>query len=215
MMAEIEDLLATLSVGGAVATGITLVAARKWRLKVLALAIQYLVVVLLLTRTIRVELAAVKGLTGWLICAVFYVTERRVGRSEAPISPSSTRSGTRWYRGFLSAKGWFHLVAALLVSTVAYGAALHLPLSELPAETTLACYLLAGLGLLLVGLNDNPFDVGLGLLTTLTGVDLVYVSLEPSLAVAGLVGAVGFLVALATAYLRSAQAQAAGEGRTA
>jgi hypothetical protein len=210
---QFGDLLGTLSVGGLVATGAVLITARRWRLKVLALGLQYLLVVLLLTRVIRVELAAVKGLTGWLICAVFYVTERRVGGAQAA-APFS-RKDRPWYRELLSARGWFDLVAAILVSLLAYGVALRFPLPEVSTETTLACYLLAGLGLLLAALNENPFDVGLGLLTALAGFDLFYVGLEPSLAVAGLVGAVGFLIALATAYLRSAQAQWLSEGRAA
>jgi hypothetical protein len=211
-MGQIGDLLATLSLGSLVATGAILVVARKWRLKVLALAIQYLLVVLLLTRIIRVELAAVKGLTGWLICAVFYVTERRVGSPGPPVSSSRSRGDRPWRGEVLSAKGWFYLLSAVLVFVLAYGAALRLPLPEVPAEITLACYLLAGLGLLIVSLNENPFEVGLGLLTTLAGFDLFYVGLEPSLAVAGLVGAVGFMIALATAYLRSAQAAEGMEG---
>jgi hypothetical protein len=69
----------------------------------------------------------------------------------------------------------------------------------------LACYLLAGFGLLLIGLSEAPMQVGFGLLTFLSGFDLFYVALEPSLAVAGLLGAVSFLIALATAYLRVTQ----------
>ena len=57
--------------------------------------------------------------------------------------------------------------------------------------------MLAGLGLLQIGLNEMPMQVGFGLLTLLSGFDLFYVALEPSLAVAGLLSAVGFLIALA------------------
>ena len=145
-MGQIGDLLATLSIGGVVATGAILLVATRWRLKVLALGIQYLLVVLLLTRIIRVELAAVKGLIGWLICAVFYVTERRVGGPGPPVSSSRSRRDRPWHREVLSAKGWFYLLSAVLVSVLAYGAALRLPLPQVPAEITLAFYLLAGLG---------------------------------------------------------------------
>jgi hypothetical protein len=74
-----------------------------------------------------------------------------------------------------------------------------------PTDITLACYLLVGLGLLLIGLSEAPMQVGFGLLTFLSGFDLFYVALEPSLAVAGLLGAVSFLIALAMAYLRVSQ----------
>lgn len=210
-MVPFRDTLAVMTVGGLVATGIILMVATKWRLKVLALFIQYLLVVLLLTRIIRVELAAVKGLVGVLICAVFYMTERRVGSPEPPVKSRRSQREKPWHQEMLSAKGWFYLIAAVLVAIIAFGAALRLPLPVVPAEITLAFYMLAGLGLLLVGLNDNPFDVGLGLLTILSGFDLFYVGLEPSLALSGLVGALGFMIALATAYLRSAQVTAREE----
>ena len=48
-------------------------------------------------------------------------------------------------------------------------------------------------------------QVGFGLLTFLSGFDLFYVALEQSLAVAALLGAVSFLIALAAAYLRAAE----------
>jgi hypothetical protein len=57
-------------------------------------------------------------------------------------------------------------------------------------------------------------QVGIGLLTFLSGFDLFYVALEPSLAVAGLMGAVNLLVALAVAYLRVAEVTVAGEAGT-
>jgi len=96
----------------------------------------------------------------------------------------------------------------------AYTAVLRIPLPEVPGDITLACYLLASLGLLLIGLSEAPMQVGLGLLTFLSGFDLFYVALEPSLAVAGLLGAVSFLIALATAHLRVAQVTAGSEGKT-
>jgi hypothetical protein len=70
---------------------------------------------------------------------------------------------------------------------------------------------LAGLGVLLIGIGETPMQVGLGLLTFLSGFDLFYVALEPSLAVAGLLGGVSFLIALAAAYLRTVQAAGAAE----
>jgi len=88
----------------------------------------------------------------------------------------------------------------------AYTATLRFPLPEVSTDVTLACYLLAGLGLLLIGMSESPMQVGIGLLTFISGFDLFYVALEPSLAVAGLFGAVSFLIALASAYLRTAQA---------
>jgi len=213
-MPTLVDLLARVSAMPATAgiflTAGLLVVSRDWRLNVTALTVQYFFVVLLLTRLIRLEVAAVKGLTGWMICMVFYLTERRASELEQSSAAEGSTPRRRWV---ISARASFCLLAGLLVSVAAYVAALRIPLPEVPTDITLACYLLAGLGLLLIGLSEAPMQVGIGLLTFLSGFDLFYVALVPSLAVAGLLGAVSFLIALAAAYLRAAQVATAGEER--
>ena len=204
------------AVAGIFVTTMILVVSRDWRLNVMALTVQYFFVVLLLTRLIRLEVAAVKGLIGWMICMVFYLTERRASVFEEHSVPEhedeDAAASQRYRRWVMSARSSFCLLAGLLVSVAAYTATLRFPLPEVPTDITLACYLLAGLGLLLVGLSEAPMQVGFGLLTFLLGFDLFYVALEPSLAVAGLLGAVSFVIALATAYLRVAQIAASSEG---
>ncbi len=214
LLARVSFLAAGPAVAGVFVTAGLLVVSRDWRLNVIALTAQYFFVVLLLTWLIRLEVAAVKGLVGWMICMVFYLTERRASVLEQPSAAAGAAASQRRRRWVMSARASFCLLAGLLVSVAAYTAALRIPLPEVPTDITLACYLLAGLGLLLIGLSEAPMQVGLGLLTFLSGFDLFYVALEPSLAVAGLLGAVSFLIALATAYLRAAQIAAGGEGRT-
>ena len=213
LLARVSFLAAMPATVGIFVTAGLLVVSRDWRLNVTALILQYFFVVLLLTRLIRLEVAAVKGLTGWMICMVFYLTERRASLAERLEATNESARPSRWRRWIISARASFCLLVGLLVSVAAYTAALRIPLPEVPTDITLACYLLAGLGLLLIGLSEAPVQVGLGLLTFLSGFDLFYVALEPSLAVAGLLGAVSFLIALATAYLRAAQIATAGEVR--
>ena len=211
LLARVSFLAAMPATVGIFLTAGLLVVSRDWRLNVTALTVQYFFVVLLLTRLIRLEVAAVKGLTGWMICMVFYLTERRASELEQSSAAEGSAPRQRWV---ISARASFCLLAGLLVSVAAYVAALRIPLPEVPTDITLACYLLAGLGLLLIGLSEAPMQVGIGLLTFLSGFDLFYVALVPSLAVAGLLGAVSFLIALAAAYLRAAQVAAAGEEET-
>ncbi len=205
LLARVSFLAAMPAIAGVFLTAGLLVVSRDWRLNVTALAVQYFFVVLLLSRLIRLEVAAVKGLTGWMICMVFYLTERRASVLEHTVAVEGDVPLRRWRRWIMSARASFCLLAALLVSVAAYTAALRMPLPEVPTDITLACYLLVGLGLLLIGLSEAPMQVGFGLLTFLSGFDLFYVALEPSLAVAGLLGAVSFLIALAMAYLRVSQ----------
>lgn len=218
-MPTLADFLARVSflaampavVGIFITTGI-LVVSREWRLNVFALIVQYFFIVLLLTRVIRLEVAAVKGLIGWMICMVFYLTERRASELEQPPAGEDAKVSQRLNRWMMSARASFCLLAGLLISVAAYTAALRIPLPEVSPDITLACYQMGGMGLLLIGLSEAPVQVGFGLLTFLSGFDLFYVALEPSLAVTGLLGAVSFLIALSTAYLRAVQIVAGGGG---
>jgi len=217
LLARISFLAAMPAVAGILVTASLLVISREWRLNVMSLTLQYFFVVLLLTRLIRLEVAAVKGLIGWMVCMVLYLTERRVDMlrgQEASANSENEVASRRHRRWVMSARTSFCLLAGLMVSVAAYTAALRLPLPEVPRDISLACFLLAGLGLLLIGLSESPMQVGMGLLTFLSGFDLFYVALEPSLAVAGLLGAVSFLIALAAAYLRVAEVAAGSEERT-
>ena len=214
LLTRVSFLAAAPAVVGIFVTAGLLVVVREWRVNVLALTAQYFFVVLLLTQVIRLEVAAVKGLIGWLICMVFYLTERRASKLQQTDTSAETSPAVRWRWWVMSARASFSLLAVVLIAVAAYTAALRLPLPEsmISKDITLACYLLAGLGLLQIGLNEMPMQVGFGLLTFLSGFDLLYVALEPSLAVAGLLGVVSFLIALAAAYLRTAQATAGEAG---
>jgi hypothetical protein len=214
LVKSVSFLAAMPAVAGLLITAGILIVNRDWRVNVIALTVQYFFVVLLLTRQVFLEVAAVKGLIGWLICMVFYLTERRAGMLERSAEDKEEAApAQRWRRWMISAQASFHLLAVILIAVAAYVAALRIPLpeTEVPRDITLACYLLAGLGVLLIGIGESPMQVGLGLLTFLSGFDLFYVALEPSLAVAGLLGGVSFLIALAVAYLRTVQAVAAAE----
>jgi hypothetical protein len=65
----------------------------------------------------------------------------------------------------------------------------------------MAGYLLCGLGLLSLGLSEEPLRAGLSLLTLLSGFELLYVAVESSLAIVALLAVVDFAVALAVSYL--------------
>jgi len=197
-----------------------LVVSRDWRLNVFALAAQYFFLTLLMTQVVRVEMAAVKGLIGWVICLVFYLTEQQVQSMQRAAEEPEDASLEGWFGARLrlwrhegiSSQAAFSFLAAILVGVTIYAGAPALPLPQLPAALSMICYYMAGLGILLLGLSQDPLRVGVGLLTILSGFDLFYVALEPSLVVTGLLGSISFVVALGTAYLKAAQAVGDGEG---
>jgi len=208
-------LLTALPAGiGVVISATLLVVSRDWRLNVFALAAQYFFLTLSMTQVVRVEMAAVKGLIGWVICLVFYMTEQQAqssgqtGESAEDVALESW-FGARlrlWRHEGISAQAAFSFLAALLVGAAIYAGASAISLPELPTDLSLICYYLTAVGILLLGLSQDPLRVGVGLLTILSGFDLFYVALEPSLVVTGLVGSISFVVALGTAYLKAALA---------
>jgi hypothetical protein len=220
LLAQAVVLAALPSVLGVFLSAILLVVSRDWRLNTVALAAQYLFVALLMTQIIRVEMAAVKGLIGWVICLVFYLTEQqaqaraRAETSDEPLPFSNwfTARVEGWRREGISAQAAFSFLAAIFVGATAYASSSAVPLPQTSGALTLACYLLGGLGMLLLGLSQDPLRVGVGLLMLLSGFDLFYVGLEPSLLVTGFLGAISFVIALGTAYLRAAQTMSSGEG---
>ena len=103
----------------------------------------------------------------------------------------------------------FRVMATLMVVVVAtYIAAqpsLILPGLEALPTINAASYLLMALGLLTLGLTEEPINAGMGLLTLLIGFELFYAALEPALAVVALLAGVQFGIAFAVSYLAMLQ----------
>lgn len=97
----------------------------------------------------------------------------------------------------------FRAVASLIVLLTGFG--LHraglFALPEVSSEAALAGIWLIASGLVQAGLFARPLRVGLGLLTFLSGFEIYYSALEPSLAVAALLAGVNLGLALIVGYL--------------
>jgi hypothetical protein len=192
-----------------------IVVIKDWRASLLAMVIQYVIVGLLLMSEIRMELALIKTLVGTLLCLILYMTARHVrwGRSSPPMLREEEQhemtepAASEW---ILPTEFPFRFLAALLVMVVAYSGASAFPLPDVGEAINLAAYTLASLGLLAMGLTDEPLKAGLGLLTFVSAFELFYTVLEPSLIVVGMLGLSNFLIALAIAYLTVARAAPAG-----
>ena len=69
------------------------------------------------------------------------------------------------------------------------------------AVQTLGGMLLIGMGLLRLSFDVNPLPAILGLLTALSGFEILYAAVEPSALVAGLLAGITLGLALTSAYL--------------
>jgi hypothetical protein len=183
----------------------TIVLVRDWRLSLLALLVQYLVAGLILSRVVRPEIAVAKVLAGLLICPILYLSARQAGWSEIVGARFQARRLFSWRRTL----GWevfpaghiFRFLAVLLMILTAttLGRTYTLAGSQPPFATAVYWLILAGLLLLI--LTEEPLKAGQGMLTALTGFELVFTTLERSLLLMALWGAVNLLIALAIGYL--------------
>jgi hypothetical protein len=74
-------------------------------------------------------------------------------------------------------------------------------LPDLHAETIQGATFSLALGVLQLGLFIDPSGVGFGLLTLLSGFEIIYSALEPSLAVVALLSMIHLGVAIVVGYL--------------
>jgi hypothetical protein len=163
---------------------------RSWRMRVAALAIQYVGVFWLVALSWPVALASIKLVVGWMAAAI-------LGVSRIDQLPSDRR---RW------PTEWVFLGLALLLvflSVSSLGPSLEnwLP-SDNPAQPW-GALLLIGVGLVHLGVASRGLRVIVSLLTALSGFEILYAVVENSTLVAGLLAVVTLGIALVGAYLLS------------
>ena len=186
---------------GVLATSLLLIVGRDWRWSLLILSVQYVLAGWLLTGVLEPQVAVLKILVGVMICLVLYLTARQVQWN----SSSSDREQRSNPRARLVSSGLIFRLLVSLVAAVAiyqlYRRGINLPLLEMPSHIVLATISLAAMGLLALGLTEEPLRAGIGLLTVITGFELFYHSLEQGLTVIAFLVGIDFLIGIVTAYL--------------
>ena len=192
-------LVALLLAGG------VMVVVADWRAGVAALLVEYAAAAVLLTQLVVFEVAVVKLIAGLLVVAILTLTgwQLNFGRPATPgLSVWQLRFEVPTALPFRFMAVLMVVVSALYVASQP---GLILPgLDQAPAINT-ASYGLMALGLLNLGLTEEPMNAGLGLLTLLLGFQIFYAAVEPSLAVVALLAAVEFSLALAVSYMAALQ----------
>ena len=149
-----------------------------------------------------VQLAMAKVIAGGIAAAVLWMAQSGLPEQTADndaLSPNTAASAIRPHFS-----GWiFHLFAASIVGMVVISIAAAIPrwLPQLSDAQILGSLVLIGIGLLQLGLTSNPFWVILGLLTVLSGFEIVYAGVELSALVQGLLSGVNLGLGLVGAYL--------------
>jgi hypothetical protein len=172
-------------------SALALLLVQNWRWVLAALALQYFFAFLLITPSWPVELAAVKLVTGWIAAAILGLT--RLNTNEQPAEDKQ----------HLPASPVFLILSTALVLLVVLGVAPALAewARQLSIYQSWGGLLLIGLGLLQLGLSIRSLRSILGLLTLLSGFEILYAAVEESLLVAALLAFLNLGFALVGSYL--------------
>jgi hypothetical protein len=175
------------------------------RLALGLLFVQYVAVTVLAAQFIPLAIVAVKLAGGLIACSILGVTLARLPRVGGPQEV-----------GIVPAARSFRVISVLFVGVAGWGLSRGAWMGTLPLESNaaLGSALLMTLGLLQLGTSDSPFRVGLGILTILSGFEIAYASIEPSLAVLALLAMVHIGIALTVSYLILVVGRAKPDRRT-
>jgi hypothetical protein len=205
------------AVYGVLIAAVIILIAWDWRVTLLALSAQYLMVGFLFVDLLDPRLVTVKVLTGQFACLMLYLTARQVNWGRLPVDVTEeevdqlaherrVRVGRHLLPSTATFRTFLALMMILIVLTMSQRPGYLLP--AIPADLihlNMAIYALGGLGLLGMGLSSEPWQVGTSTLLFLTGFELYYSALEQSVAVLAMLAAVTLAVTLAIAYLTQAR----------
>ncbi len=189
-------------------TAFLLLIAEDWRVQIGLLAAQYLGVFLLVALEWPMGLAAVKLIAGLIAgmvmgMAMVSLPARKIDAGspaqpgwDAPGSKTSSKNRTGFGR-------LFFFFAATLVGMAIFSqvSLVTVWIPDIEPPQVWGGLILIGLGLLKLGFNLQPLAVTLGLLTVLSGFEIIYAALDATPLVAAMFGGVTLGLALVCAYL--------------
>lgn len=183
------------------AASLLLVERKAW--KIYILAIQYVIVAWLVLSSLPGESAVVKLVAGLISTAILYLGAGRSGFSSLESSNVENLPRGRFFR----------LTAVLLVVIGTLGVSLDawMPIEAAQIPVQQAAALLVALGLLGLGLSVAPLQVGVSLMTIVSGFEIIYSALEPSLAIVALLALVHLGLALVVSYFEIIRHDSASE----
>lgn len=188
-------------------SSVSLIVFSDWRVRLGLLAVLYLGVFLILSLNWPVSLAVTKLVAGWMAAAVL-----GMALIDSPVPSASSDSHTQFQRksfpGFvqnlrIKPATFFYLFAAILIGMFTFSISSYL-LTWIPGlqnEVVWAGLLLLGMGILQLGFRSDIFSTILGMLTMVSGFEIIYTSIERSTLVAGLLAGITLGLALVGAYL--------------
>ncbi len=170
--------------------GIAIVNSRRWMTGLLA--IQYIGVFSLVSISWPMEIAVVKLVAGWMAAAILFLTYENLPPAGEDYQPAASLPGT-FFKGFTAV-----LIGLSFFSLVPVALRWFLGATS---QQVLGGLWLLGLGLLQLGLSREGIRIIIGLLTVISGFEILYATLEASVLMTGLLAILNIGLAFVGAYL--------------
>jgi hypothetical protein len=187
----VEVTFAWIAVGLMVVTSAGLLFVRDWRWNIILLAIQYLGMFVLTLQHWPIGMASVKVVAGWMSVAILGMT--RSGLSDEAAVEENFLPRGRLFRLFAAA------TVVLIVGVVT--PSVDTIMADAGFPVTNGGLLLIAMGLLHLGISAHVLHVSIGLMTVLSGFEILYATVEGSVLVAALLAVINLGLALVGSYL--------------
>jgi hypothetical protein len=188
----IMEIISWTAVGLTLITSMVMLISRDWRTSLGALAVQYIAAFWLVTRHLPFIMGSSKLITGWMVVAALGMT-----RLSLPAA-TDEKEEAFWPRG-----QWFRviLMCIIVLVTIASTPRIEAAIPGLGLPVIAGSLLLIGAGVIHLGVTSNLLRVILGLLTLLTGFEILYAAVESSILVAGLLSVTSLGLGIVGSYL--------------
>ena len=186
------DIVSWIAVGAILATSATILISRDWRIPLGALAVQYVAAFWLVTRHLPFVMGSAKLITGWMVVAALGMTRLGLTNTEERQEETFLFSG-RWFRSIL--------LGIVVLAAVGATSRIETSIPGLGIQVIAGSLLLIGAGVIHLGVTSDTLRVTLGLLTLLTGFEILYAAVESSILVAGLLAITNLGLGVAGSYL--------------
>jgi hypothetical protein len=160
---------------GCVLTAGLIIALKSFRLRIALLAIQYGLVSWIVADSVPVQLAATKLISGLLTCGILAVSALRVDLQPKTLGDSRIR---------------ITAVVLIALTTPTLSQINWLGIPDLQRSAAISSTALMILGLMHLGLSQAPLRAVTAMVTTLSGFEIVYSLVEPSLVMFALLASV-------------------------
>jgi hypothetical protein len=185
-------------------TSVGLLLVRDWRYSIILLAVQYLGMFILTLQHWPLGMASVKVVAGWMSAAILGMT--RSGFTSMEFDEQGIWPRGRLFRIFMAG------MVLMIVAAVTPG--VDTIMADAGYAVTGGSLLLIGMGLIHLGVTSYVLRVVMGLMTVLSGFEILYSAVEGSVLVAGLLAVINLGLALVGAYLLIAENARDEEGES-